>query len=233
MTICYSSLMRDYFNSLGESAHPNSSDPRARAITKFQELLLVSFREFANITEETIFSERRRFRNEIISSIESFSKRSAVRNLKTLERFSKEQVGLIYDAIFKAVCVEPPPTPVPPPISLLTMKDAVEERPETRIGPKTFKVFLSEIATWARDEKIVMNGFQVQPIDFIAEAFVFVNLTCLQQRVDREVADHELMDRLFLFWDYSCRGALTFQVNVNLAVSYFVLTLDVGSCHWP
>src|SRR6266436_2652734 len=69
-----SSLMRDYFSSLGDSAHPNSSDPRARAITKFQELLLVSFREFAVITEETIFSERRRFRNEIISSIESFSK---------------------------------------------------------------------------------------------------------------------------------------------------------------
>jgi len=184
-------LMRDYFNSLGDSAHPNSSDPRARAITKFQELLLVAFREFAVITEDAIISERRRFRNEVISSIESFSKRSAVRNLKTLERFSKEQVGFIYDALFKAVCVEPPPAPAPPPLSLLTTKDAVEERPETRIGPATFKVFLSEIATWARDEKIVINGFQ--------------------QRVDREVADHELMDRLFFFWDYSYRGALSLQ----------------------
>jgi len=184
-------LMRDYFNSLGDSAHPNSSDPRARAITKFQELLLVSFREFAVITEETIFSERRRFRNEVICSIETYSKRSAIRNLKTLESFSKEQVGFIYDALFKAVCIDPPPAPVPPPISLLTTKDAVEERPETRIGLNTFKVFLSEIATWARDEKIVINGFQ--------------------QRVDREVADHEFIDRLFLFWDYSCRGALSFQ----------------------
>ncbi len=161
--------MRDYFSSLGDSAHPNSSDPRARAITKFQELLLVSFREFAVITEETIFSERRRFRNEIVSSIESFSKRSAIRNLKTLEGFSKEQVGFIYDALFKAVCVEPPPAPVPPPISLLTTKDAVEERPETRIGPQTFKVFLSEIATWARDEKVVMNGFQVYLTKFISK----------------------------------------------------------------
>ncbi|KAI0306008.1 TBC-domain-containing protein [Multifurca ochricompacta] len=184
-------LMRDYFNSLGDSAHPNSSDSRARAITKFQELLLVSFREFAVITEETIFSERRRFRNEIVSSIESFSKRSAIRNLKTFERFTKEQVGLIYDALFKAVCNEPPPAPAPAPISLLTTKDAAEERPETRIGSKTFNVFLSEIATWARDEKVVMNGFQ--------------------QRVDRDVADHELMDRLFFFWDFSCRGALSFQ----------------------
>jgi TBC1 domain family member 8/9 len=161
--------MRDYFNSLGDSAHPNSSDPRARAITKFQELFLVAFREFAVITEDAILSERRRFRNEVISSIESFSKRSAIRNLKTFERFSKEQVGFIYDALFKAVCIEPPPAPAPPPLSLLTTKDAVEERPETRIGPTTFKIFLSEIATWARDEKIVINGFQVCTTRFAVE----------------------------------------------------------------
>ena len=164
--------MRDYFASLGDSAHPRSSDPRARAITKFQELLLVSFREFAVITDQTIFDERRRFRNDVISSIESFSKRAAVRNLRTLERFSKEQVGLIYDALFKAVCIEPPPAPPPPPISLLTTKDAVEERPETRIGFKTFRVFLSEIATWARDEKIVINGFQVRFANSGAESLL-------------------------------------------------------------
>ena len=164
--------MRDYFSSLGDSAHPQSSDPRARAITKFQELLLVSFREFAVITEQTIFDERRRYRNEVVSSIESFAKRAAVRNLRTFERFSKDQVGLIYDALFKAVCVEPPPAPLPPPISLLTTKDTVEERPETRIGLKTFRVFLSEIATWARDEKIVTNGFQVRFPDFAAETLL-------------------------------------------------------------
>ncbi|KAH9975804.1 rab-GTPase-TBC domain-containing protein [Lactifluus volemus] len=185
-------LMRAYFNSLDDSANPNSSDPRARAITKFQELLLISFREFGIITEETILSERRRFRNEVISSLEAFSKRSAIRNLKSLERFNKEQVGFIYDALFKAVCVEPPPpNPVPSQATLVTTKDFAEERPETRVGLNTFRVFLSEIATWARDEKIVMNGFQ--------------------QRVDREVADHEFMDRLFFFWDYSCRGALSLQ----------------------
>ena len=207
--------MRDYFSSLGDSAHPNSPDPRARAITKFQELLLVSFREFAVITEETIFSERRHFRNEIISNIENFAKRSAIRNLKSLEGFSKEQAGFIYDALFKAVCIEPPPAHVPPPISLLTTKDAVEERPDTRIGPNTVKIFLSEIATWARDEKIVINGFQVYLTEFVTKG-LFINLTCFQQRVDREVADHEFIDRLFMFWDYSCQGALSFQVRDSL-----------------
>ncbi|KAJ3497556.1 hypothetical protein NLJ89_g10334 [Agrocybe chaxingu] len=189
-------LMRDYFASLGESAHPSSSDPRARAITVFQELLLVSFREFSIITDEIILSERKRFRSEIIHSIESFARRGAVRNLRTLGRFNKEQAGLIYDALYKAMCIVPPPPATAPPPTLLTTADGHhEERPETRIGLRTFRYFLSEIATWARDDKIVMNGFQ--------------------QRLDREVAEHEFIDRLFYFWDTGCHGALSFQDLVS------------------
>ncbi|KAJ7498098.1 rab-GTPase-TBC domain-containing protein [Mycena galericulata] len=185
-------LMRDYFASLGDSAHPNSPDPRARAITRFQELLLVSFREFSVITDDMILSERRRFRSEIIHSIESFSKRSAIRNLKSLGRFSKEQAGLVYDALYKAMCIVPPPPDAPPAPALVATGDVgTEEKPETRIELRTFQFFLSEIATWARDERIVSNGFQ--------------------RRVDREIAEHEFIDRLFFFWDTTHRGALSFQ----------------------
>ena len=158
--------MRDYFASLGHSAHPESPDPRARAITHFQELLLVSFREFSVITDEIILSERKKFRAEIIHSIESFAKRGAVRNLKSLGNFNKEQAGLIYDILYKAMCAIPPsvpalPTAAPaPPRSLSATVDGHDEKPETRIGLRTFQRFLSEIATWARDEKIVTNGFQ-------------------------------------------------------------------------
>ena len=30
--------------------------------------------------------------------------------------------------------------------------------------------------------------------------------------MDREVAEHEIIDRLFFFWDVSCRGSLSLQV---------------------
>jgi len=153
--------MRDYFASLEESAHPESSNPRARAITNFQELLLVSFREFSVITDDTILSERKKFRNEIVHSIEAFAKRGAVRNLKTLGGFDKQQAGLIYDALYRSMCMAPPPPATAPPSSLFTTADGHESKPETRIGLKTFRHFLSEIATWARDDKVVVNGFQV------------------------------------------------------------------------
>ncbi|KAG6897696.1 hypothetical protein C0992_012165 [Termitomyces sp. T32_za158] len=188
-------LMRDYFACLGDSAHPNSSDPRTRAITRFQELLLVSFREFSVITDEVIISERKRFRNEVIHNLESFSKRSAIRNLKTLGRFTKDQTGLIYDALYMAMCIIPPSAPVNPPQVLISSLDGAAEKAETRIELRTFQYFLSEIATWARNEKIVSNGFQ--------------------QRIDREIAEHEFIDRLFFFWDTSCCGALSFQDLVS------------------
>ena len=154
--------MRNYFTSLGDSAHPDSSDPRTRAITNFQELLLVSFREFSVITEDTIAAERRRFRTEIVSGIESFSKRAAVRNLKTMGRLNKEQVGLIDDVLFQAICDCPPTDVKNIPVQAEEYRDPTG-RPETRIGLKTFKVFLSQIATWARDETVVSNVFQVIP----------------------------------------------------------------------
>jgi len=189
-------LMKEYFSKLGDSAHPESSDPRTRAITRFQELLLVSFREFSVITDETIQAERRKLRGEIIKSIESFSKRAALRNLRSPRRFSKDQLGFIYDALFKAICIVPALADETNPTSLVSIDNAFDvNKQETRIGLQTFRIYLSEVATWARDEKVISNGFQ--------------------ERVDREVADHELIDRLFYFWDTSSRGSLSLQDLVD------------------
>lgn len=122
----FSSVMRNYFSTLDQSAHPGHPDSRTRAITNFQELLLVAFREFSTITDATIIAERKRFRTEIVSGVESFAKRAAVRNLSTFGKFTRDEVGGIYDVLFKAVLVCPPEG-IP---SLV----AGEDRPETRIG---------------------------------------------------------------------------------------------------
>ncbi|KAG8995847.1 hypothetical protein FRB94_008735 [Tulasnella sp. JGI-2019a] len=178
-------LMREYFASLDQSAHPDSPDPRIRSITNFQELLLVAFREFSVITDEVIMNERKQHRTDVIVTLESFSKRGAVRNLKQPGRFTKDQLGSIYDMLFKAIW-EAPATGS----AAVTTLDATG-RPETRIGMTTFRTFLSYIASWACDEVVVSNG--------------------LQQRVQRNAADHEIIHRLFYFWDHDKKGSLSFQ----------------------
>ena len=178
------SLMRNYFATIGDSAHPNHPDPRVRAITNFQELLVVAFREFNVIGDDTIQAERKRLRAIISDEIEKFSKRAAVRNLKKIGSFDKDQIGIIYDHYFAAVCsseasggsasggseLKPGDQFDPPRIQV----DATG-RVETRIDLKTFRVFLANIATWAREETITTNAFI--------------------QRSHRRVAEHELIDR--------------------------------------
>lgn len=223
-------LMKSYFASLGNSAHPDSPNPKHRQITKFQELLVVAFREFGSVTDETITTERRRFRTEIIKEIELFAKRSAVRNLTDLGRFSKDEAGLIYDQLVEAIyraknlpresltqapaasgkttygAAESVPivdlkempggasSPSGQPNVVTTGDGEVElenEYKEMRISLPAFRLFMGEVATWARDEYIVSNGFQ--------------------QRVERKVPEHETVERLFQWWDTGSKGWLSLQ----------------------
>ncbi|OCF45828.1 GTPase activating protein [Kwoniella heveanensis CBS 569] len=190
-------LMRSYFATIGDSAHPDHPDPRVRAITNFQELLVVAFREFNVITDETITAERKRLRAIISDEIEKFSKRAAVRNLKNIGKFSKDQIGIIYDHYFAAVCAsEAGPSSMQSAFSgdqfdQPRIQVDAQGRVETRIDHKTFGLFLSEIATWAREETITTNAFI--------------------QRTDKRIADHELIDRLFFAWDTQKQGTLSLQ----------------------
>ena len=177
------SIMRNYFATIGDSAHPNHPDPRVRAITNFQELLVVAFREFNVISDESIQNERRRLRAIISDEIEKFSKRAAVRNLKVVGHFDKDSVGIIYDHYFAAVCaeeVEEPRTPGGGPkpgdqFDQPRIQVDAQGRVETRIDLRTFKIFIGQIATWAREDLVTTNIFM--------------------QRTERKVSDHELLDR--------------------------------------
>ncbi|GAK62780.1 TBC-domain-containing protein [Moesziomyces antarcticus] len=210
------SLIRGYFRSLGDSAHPNSTNPRHRQITNFQELLVVAFREFGVVTDETIASERRRFRQEIVQEIELFAKRSAIRNLKDHGRFTKDQIGLVYDQVVESIyrarhapgaTLETKASPnagivANDPKEVMEKalardrnaeggEETLNDYKEMRIDLKTFRLFLGEVATWARDEYVVSNGFQ--------------------ERIERRVPEHETVARLFRFWDREKRGTLSLQ----------------------
>lgn len=62
----------------------------------------------------------------------------------------------------------------------------------------------------------------------ICEVHTVAYILRAQERVDRTIAEHELIDRLFFFWDTSCRGALSFQVSALLL--YVVLEELMGRC---
>ncbi|KAH3669126.1 hypothetical protein WICMUC_005090 [Wickerhamomyces mucosus] len=97
------SILKDYFNQLDDSAHPTSSDPKFRSLTKFQELLIVAFKEFSNITDDLITKERNKHRPSIMSNVESFIKKSQIRNLPRCKHLKPEHLSNIYDRFYECI----------------------------------------------------------------------------------------------------------------------------------
>lgn len=95
------SVLKSYFSRLDESAHPRSENVKLRAVTRFQELMVVAFKEFSGITHSTITEERAKFKDGVLENIESFAKRTSIRNLgPDSKRLSLDDLGTIYDRFY-------------------------------------------------------------------------------------------------------------------------------------
>ncbi|OAX83554.1 hypothetical protein ACJ72_02084 [Emergomyces africanus] len=81
---------------------PRSDNPKLRAITRFQELMVVAFKEFSGITHSTVIEERDKHKDAVLESIESFAKRTSIRNLgPESKRLSVDDLGAIYDRFYE------------------------------------------------------------------------------------------------------------------------------------
>ncbi|EEP79420.1 conserved hypothetical protein [Uncinocarpus reesii 1704] len=98
------SILKSYFSRLDESAHPRSENPKLRAITRFQELMVVAFKEFSGITHSTITEERAKHKDAVLDSIEGFAKRTSIRNLgPESKKLSVDDLGAIYDRFYEVL----------------------------------------------------------------------------------------------------------------------------------
>ncbi|BFZ61543.1 GTPase activating protein (GAP) [Saitoella coloradoensis] len=133
------SVLKSYFSRLEESAHPNSSNAKLRQVTRFQELMVVAFKEFSGITHETVVSERRKYKNSVLNSIESFAKRTQLRNLHNTGRLTPTDISNIYDRFHTAI---------------FTRRVGLGSTTESRMDYEAFRVYLSGITSWAREDSL-------------------------------------------------------------------------------
>lgn len=95
------SILKSYFSRLHESAHPKSENAKLRAITRFQELMVVAFKEFAAITQSSVSEQRTKHQSAVLDSIESFAKRTSIRNLgPDSKRLSLDDLSVLYDRFY-------------------------------------------------------------------------------------------------------------------------------------
>ncbi|KAL9030811.1 MAG: hypothetical protein Q9196_001108 [Gyalolechia fulgens] len=94
-------ILKEYFSHLHESAHPKSENEKYRNVTRFQELMVVAFREFSQITQSTITEQRAKHKDAVLDNIETFAKRTSIRNLgPDSKRLSLDDLGFLYDRFY-------------------------------------------------------------------------------------------------------------------------------------
>ncbi|CAB5186600.1 unnamed protein product [Rhizophagus irregularis] len=129
---------------LDQPAHPNNKNQKIREITKFNELMMVAFKEFSNITTESVIELRKTHQFKVIHNIESFTKRGQIRNLKDTSKFSKNDISIIYDKFYNA--------------QFYGKQKSV--RNDSRMDLNTFYRFLGSISSWAKldDENLTKEN---------------------------------------------------------------------------
>ncbi|KAH3682922.1 hypothetical protein WICPIJ_006108 [Wickerhamomyces pijperi] len=138
------SLLKRYFATLDEPVNPMAHDPKARSLTKFQQLLVVAFREFINVDDAMISKERDKYRHEVMTNVESFIKKSQLRNLPRVRNLNQEQVGKIYDLFYETIAED----------KTDVKSSGVSAGTTGTMDFATFKNLLSKIFTWCSYDSI-------------------------------------------------------------------------------
>ncbi|KAI8980839.1 rab-GTPase-TBC domain-containing protein [Pilobolus umbonatus] len=128
-------ILKQFFSHLDQQLYPKSDNPKARELTKFNELLLVAFREFSSITNELIRELRQTHQLKVVAGIESFTKRSTVRNIDNTGGLTKEELGIVYDKFFHVIYYN---------------QKTTGERNDSRMNLSSFEMFIGSIVPWAK-----------------------------------------------------------------------------------
>ncbi|KAH9861722.1 hypothetical protein J1614_011475 [Plenodomus biglobosus] len=246
------SVLKSYFSRLDESAHPKSENPKLRAVTRFQELMVVAFKEFAGITQNTISEQRAKHKDAVLENIESFAKRTSIRNLgPESKKLSVNDLSFLYDKFYAVLYERQQRAEImqqeaerKAKASRMKANEVVTgvagsstEVGRVALGPSptqmdydAFREFLAGIAKWA------ITDSPSPPLEVNNSATshsYFGNSTRNRPPMSQwgsgpEPAEHEFMRRLFRRWDVDMTDSLSLQ-NVVTGFAHVKGTKDIMS----
>lgn len=234
------SVLKSYFARLGESAHPKSENPKHRAITNFQALMVVAFKEFDGITQHTISEQRAKHKAAVLDNIESFAKRTSIRNLgPESKKLSTNDLGFLYDRFYTVLYERQRRAQVQQAEAERKQRAArmrasevvtgvpgnAPEMGRVALGPSptqmdydAYREFLAGMSKWAVTDSPTSptkdDSAHKGPNGY------FHTLKARQNRTSPwgsgpEPADHEFMKRLFKKWDVDGAEVLSLQNVVS------------------
>ncbi|EON99615.1 putative gtpase-activating protein gyp2 protein [Phaeoacremonium minimum UCRPA7] len=233
------SVLKSYFARLDESAHPKSENPKLRAVTRFQELMVVAFKEFSQVTHSTITDLRLKNKDAVLNNIENFAKRTAIRNLGPDSKImSTDELGALYDRFYGVLYERQQRSLIllqeqqrrakssrPRLAEAARQHDEAVEKGRVGLGPSTslmdydaFREFLAGMSKWA-----ISDSPTTPRRDTFSDKDrnPYFNSTRRQDAylspwgAGPEPADHEFLQRLFKHWDVDNSGTVTLQNVVS------------------
>lgn len=228
------SVLKSYFARLDESAHPKSENPKLRAVTRFQELMVVAFKEFSGITHNSITELRMKNKDAVLNNIENFAKRTAIRNLGPDSKLlSTEELGALYDRFYNILYDRQQRDSIiqeekkrkmranrTRASELFSNSPQEVEKGRVGMGPSTslmdydaFREFLASMSKWAISDSPGSSRRET-----ISETEKARHQSARRPTESLspwgsgpEPADHEFLQRLFKKWDVDGDGTLTLQ----------------------
>ncbi|KAI9715064.1 MAG: hypothetical protein M1812_006182 [Candelaria pacifica] len=237
------SVLKNYFSRLDESAHPNSANEKLRALTKFQELIVVAFKEFAGITQNTISEQRAKHKDAVLDNIENFAKRTSIRNLgPDAKRLNPDDLSALYNRFYGILYERQQ--------RMQTIQEETErqakagrakaselvtgvasnsavEMGRVGLGPSltlmdydAFRELLAGMAQWAGtespDSSHKEQNDEKENYGFFGESRRSRSVSLSPWgAVNPEPADHDFMRRLFRRWDKGSNASLSLQDVVS------------------
>ncbi|CAN8100144.1 unnamed protein product [Discula destructiva] len=232
------SVLKSYFSRLDESAHPKSENPKLRAVTRFQELMVVAFKEFSQITHSTITDLRLKNKDAVLNNIENFAKRTAIRNLgPDAKILNTEELGALYERFFGVLYERQQRNNLlqqeqlrrtkagRPRIGNNHPQEKVEKGRAGLAAPSTsemdydaFREFLAGMCKWAVSDSPAtprVGSFSEQDRSSQHNSTRKVDVYTGPWGNGPEPADHEFLQRLFKLWDKDSKGQVTLQDVVS------------------
>jgi hypothetical protein len=228
------SVLKAYFARLGESAHPKSENPKLRAVTNFQALMVVAFKEFSGVTQQSIIELRAKHKDAVLDNIENFAKRTSIRNLgPESKKLSTIDLGFLYDRFYGVLYERQQRMEMIQQEQERRAKAAKTKAGEVHngaqnnvemgrvgLGPSPtemdydgFREFLAGLAKWAITDSPSSPAKQDSERNsgYFSNTFRARSVSISPWGAGPEPAEHEFIRRLFKQWDHDGSDALNLQ----------------------
>ncbi|GAB5586532.1 GTPase activating protein (GAP) [Umbelopsis nana] len=148
-------ILKTYFTTLDQPVHQKIRSKTYSKITNFTILMRTAYREFSLVTDEMVLDLRRTHQLKVIAGVESFTKRTGIRNLQDTAHFSKDEISIIYDKFYGA----------------LYYAEKKGDKTDSKMDGPTFRRFLASITTWV-DKRFRSDGTNSNEVMIKEQSFV-------------------------------------------------------------